>query len=340
MYKNENNIKNNKIIDKKMIGDKSINEKYQGPRDESFKNMLRLVFQKSKLNMKTINKIIIDPLFNQAFTHKSFDNENNYEILELLGDASLTKNIVWYIFDRFPDLHCPEGVKVLSRLKINFVSKQTYSSIADKLNFWDFISADTLTRSTMKKTLLEDVFESFFAVTELVLDKLERRGIGIEFSRQIISSLFDDIDIPIDYYSLYDSKTILKENIDFLISNIKANSNQTSPYIFNLQISSILHNKTNSKFHNIVSIGNLEYESNRIKNGELELTKTIVSVNLIINNDGQKYQHKYILGESTGNNKAQAEQAVSLIVLKTLQKRNITKPISDFYINLEKNYKK
>lgn len=203
-------------------------EIYFANRGPEFKNIIRKVLLTSKLKPHYITLLTDDQsmkLYARAFTHETADPENNYQYLEILGDATANDNIVWYMNRRFPQIQCAEGVKVLARLKINYGSKKTFYKFAEELGFWPFISADEIIRQTKMKSCLEDVFEAFFGVTQLLLDSRIRKGkitpgVGNGICYNIISSIFDKIDISLKYEDLFDSKTILKELFEYKAFNI------------------------------------------------------------------------------------------------------------------------
>lgn len=153
-------------------------------------------------------------LYEMCFTSSSVDKKNNYEYYETLGDATVNKFIVWYFYRRFPQLHCPEGVKVISRLKINYVSKTVFAQVADKLGFWPFIKAADNKKLASKESLLEDVFEAFMGVTEDILDNRFMVGVGYAKVHDILKSIFDKLDISLEYEDLFDPKSRLKELFD------------------------------------------------------------------------------------------------------------------------------
>lgn len=188
-------------------------------RDQSFWTLIQSILQKSNLKQEYIDKIInsdeAKKMYNNVFTHHTADPDNNYEWLEILGDSTLNKCIVWYISKRFPQLNCAEGVKIIARLKINLISKKTFADIALKLNWWDHVRADDDTRQTKMKKVLEDVFEAFFGATELLIDSIVYPGSGYAICYRIVVALFNDLDISLSYESLYDPITRLKEVFDF-----------------------------------------------------------------------------------------------------------------------------
>lgn len=191
----------------------------EGIRDDRFWDMIRTTLQRSHLKPNLIEKILTHTdarrVYTQVFTHCTADPTHNYEYLEILGDATLNKCVVWYISKRFPQLACPDGVKIIARLKINLISKKTFAEFASRLEWWDYVTADEETKQTKKKKLLEDVFEAFFGATEMLIDSIVYPGYGYAICYRIVASLFNEINISLSYESLYDPITRLKEVFDY-----------------------------------------------------------------------------------------------------------------------------
>lgn len=193
-------------------------EIFYGSRGDDFVNCIRTLLKRAKIKNKYIDYILSDDgmnIYNKAFTSSSANSEENYEVFEQLGDLSANKFITWYMYKRFPQLNCPQGVKVVARLRINYGSKQTFWKIADSLGFWKFITATEEERGTKRKPLLEDTLESFIGATEYLLDTKIKLGVGYAIVYDILASIFDDIPISLEYNDLYDAKTRLKELFDF-----------------------------------------------------------------------------------------------------------------------------
>jgi dsRNA-specific ribonuclease len=191
---------------------------YQGSRGSDFKELIFNLLKEAKLKMHYIKVLLDDDsmtFYSKAFTSDTADVENNYEVFEQLGDISANKFIVWYMHRRFPKLMCSQGVKVVARLRINYGAKQSFSSIAEKLGFWNFITASEEERSRCKKPLLEDAFEAFIGATEYLIDTKIHECVGYSVVYNILESLFDKIHISLKYEDLYDAKTRLKELFDF-----------------------------------------------------------------------------------------------------------------------------
>lgn len=193
-------------------------ELYHGPRDQSFKEVIVSVLRKGNVKQKYIDMLTDDEgmrLYSQLFTHSSYDPVKNYEFYEHLGDSTANKCLVWYFSRRFPQIFCPEGVKISARLKINYGSKESFAPIAESLGFWPFISASVKARSEDKKPLLEDTFEAFIGGTEYLIDLRFRPGVGYSIVYDVIASVFDQKEISLNFEELKDAKTRVKEIFDF-----------------------------------------------------------------------------------------------------------------------------
>ena len=69
-------------------------------------------------------------------------------------------------------------------------------------------------RQRKMKDLMEDVFEAFLGATEYILDTRLIEGLGYSVVFDILTGIFNDMDISLRYEDLYDSKTRLKELFD------------------------------------------------------------------------------------------------------------------------------
>lgn len=179
-------------------------------------------------------------LFVRAMTHDSVNPLNladNYEMMEHLGDATVNKCTTWYLKNRFPDIvsRGDKGVQILSRQEALLKSKPMLARYSDKLGFPKFIQYRPLEfeydqlastgerkegltkRIVMDRSMKEDVFESFFACTEEVIDStIGMIGVGYSICFKILSSIYNEEQIPTSLNELVDSKTKLKEIFDKL----------------------------------------------------------------------------------------------------------------------------
>jgi dsRNA-specific ribonuclease len=189
-----------------------------GSRDQDFKDTIINVISKGNMKDKYKQWLLSSEsllIFNDVFTSNTANVLKNYEVYEQLGDITVNKFIVWYMYKRFPQLNCAQGVKIVARLRINYCSKQSFAQIAESLGFLPFITASEEERSHNKKPLLEDTLEAFFGAVEFIIDKHTLTGVGYAVAFDILESIFNNLYISLKYEDLYDAKTRLKELFDF-----------------------------------------------------------------------------------------------------------------------------
>ena len=139
-------------------------------------------------------------LLHQALTHKSFNNNENNEKLEFLGDRVLGLIISKKLLDKFP--YEKEGT--IDKKFANLVNKKTCIKIAKKLNIKKFIylgaSHKNLERAVDK--IISDCLEAL--VGAIYLDG------GLKFSEKFIYNFWDTY-LDKSVVTLIDSKTKLQE---------------------------------------------------------------------------------------------------------------------------------
>lgn len=297
---------------------------YIGNRGDEFKMLITSILNKYKSKNGKIGapKEYIRILtseenlskFSSAFTSDTVDPINNYQIMEQLGDLSANKFIVQYIYSRFPQLKCSEGVKVAARLRINYGSKQKFCEIAEKLGMWPFISASLESRQKRKKPLLEDVLEACLGTIETILDDKKVFGVGYATVYKILTGIFDEIDISLKYEELYDSKTRLKELFD-------------------------LHGK---------DLGPLIYEDEKTEDGVISVVYRLAGVKYELLPDGNVNLNKYSgpytkteIGRGTASLKSDAQQKAATFALQNLAEQGWVKKPPKIYamFNNTRHYK-
>jgi ribonuclease-3 len=156
-------------------------------------------------NLKDLEKIIDynfkkKKLLEKALTHKSFDNINNNEKLEFLGDRVLGLVISEKLLKKYPD----EKEGAIDKKFANLVNKKTCILIAKKINLKKFINLGSshkkLERSAGK--IISDCLEAL--VGAIYLDsglKSAEKFIFIFWEEHLLKSTI----------TLIDSKTKLQE---------------------------------------------------------------------------------------------------------------------------------
>lgn len=144
----------------------------------------------SRKRRKSLEKICGIKLGNQAIffealTHRSTLDGDRYSIsnerLEFLGDSILNFIVAEYLFRSFPTKD--EGF--LTKVRANFVNKNTLYEVADSMNLFDliFVNRELVSNDYLgKKSLLADTLEAligaifidagFEKATQFVIDKV------------------------------------------------------------------------------------------------------------------------------------------------------------------------
>lgn len=269
---------------------------------KSFKRLVLSVLFRSKIRQDAIKNVVNQVIDNYitAFTHKTINEQVNYEYAELCGDVIVNASIVWYLGRRFPQIMRPEGVDITSRLKANLVSEDSLSAIAEKLGFWPYISASNEARYRFKKQLLCDVLESFIGTTVRAFDELIAEGVGYALCYEVIKSLFDEVPISLEYEDIVDSVSRLKETLEYMNSQYKVSFENAPQRYFGTAPDYEVTRDAEQGFHTVkVRIQNV-YQNESLGEGRAPLLK-----------NARKYA---------------ARQA-----LKKLKEIGFTKPVPDFW---------
>lgn len=300
-----------------------------GPRDDRFKDLIKNILKTSGVkHVKTLTSPESMRIYSDAFTSESVDKNNNYQVLEQLGDLSANKFIAYYMYKKFPQLKCTEGVKVVARLRINYGSKNTFAKIAEQCGFWDYITATNELRLRERKSLLEDVFEAFLGATEVILDrhtaeKFEQSddfvGVGYANVYKILKTIFDGMNISLDYNDLYDAKTRLKELFD-LYGDDSPKTNRKGITLPPLGPLLYETEKKKEEGLNVCKIYRLQGASYEVRpDGTINMKKIICPPRQHINNC------KLLLGQASATLKDEAEQLSATRALETLAKQGYIK---------------
>ena len=241
-FKEQGIVKKQKNVLENLIDPRLI---HNAPRDANFASfILNLLHRVSIVKDLKLDKGDME-IFAKAFTHPDAnpDPNKNFEVLETLGDNLTNKCVLWYLSARFPQLNGPHGIDIMTKMKINIIQTSGYSTIASKLGFYQFISAQKNLNVIDINKLLEDVFEATFAAIEIVLDHKYKRGMGFIVCYRLLSMILDDEDINISYEKIVDARTRLKETFD-LYKNKKIRFETRCKYLNNQYCTSYLYEST------------------------------------------------------------------------------------------------
>lgn len=164
---------------------------------------------KKKLEKILGIKIKDENLFIEAFTHKSYLNENRNiksrcnERMEFLGDAILEYLTTNFLFFKYPEKE--EGKLTVYRSAL--VKGENLAQIAKKLNLGDFLflsKGEEKSGGKEKNYILANTFEAVLGA--IFLDS------GIEVAKKVLDKfLFPDIDKILEKNLYKDSKSLFQE---------------------------------------------------------------------------------------------------------------------------------
>ena len=157
------------------------------------KNIIKL---EQSLGFK-INKF---DLYQKAITHKSFDNVNNYEKLEFLGDRVLGLCISKKLLEIFPN----EKEGILDKKLASLVNKNMCFKIGQELKLDKIVKIGNLRlkKQTIEKKIVSDSCEALIGA--IYLDK------GIDFVEKFILKIWEKY-INDKNIIIVDAKTKLQE---------------------------------------------------------------------------------------------------------------------------------
>lgn len=155
-------------------------------------------------------------LYETAFTHSSYANENaieSYERLEFLGDKVIDLIISEYLYI---NRNIQEGE--MTKIRAAYVCETALYEYALKLNFQDYIKlgkGELHTKGNYKQSILADVFEAFIAALYLDLGINEAKRF---VKKIIIKNIEDSNEYFCDYKSmLQELVQIDKKSTDYKV---------------------------------------------------------------------------------------------------------------------------
>jgi len=190
--------------------------------EDYYKFIYTLLSNYGLLSDEEIDKILNEEgmkVMTSAVTHWSVGEEvDDYEVWETLGDVTLNKIMVWYMFRRFPEATSEE---LTEAKKIN-VSKGQFPVYAHTLNLPQYVryrsvnyqSGKNVLTISLDKSIKEDTFEAFFGALEYLIDSRIILGSGYIVCYNIVSHILDQQQMTIDLSKIKDSITQLKEIFD------------------------------------------------------------------------------------------------------------------------------
>jgi|694.fasta_scaffold45079_2 dsRNA-specific ribonuclease len=217
--------------------------------DKAFKEWLvNLVSTRANIKSIVAEKLFDAnglPRMKKALTHWSMGEALDYEQLETIGDKTVNKCFMWYLYRRFPELRNDErGNFKLTEAFRQLVKKGTLSKYCEEIGLNKFIrykeyvyldSNGVRRKIEEDESLREDVFEAFCGALEDLVDNRIEFTVGYSTVYALMSSFLDTQEISIDLDELVSSVTKLKEIFDVEKKQGRANKHEYKTF-FNTDI--------------------------------------------------------------------------------------------------------
>lgn len=176
-----------------------------------FKTFIREQLSFAHISKKYIDRFTDEEsmkIFVKAFTHPDQDKDNNYQVLEYIGDGIIKACLSQYIPARFPTIQ-REGI--YSKIRRSLEAKKTLKTLADTQGFWPHVNAPREVLETKKNQVLEDIFEAFIGAMVSVIDHVLRLRLGYSYAYKYLELALNDIVIDTSLEALDDPVTRLNE---------------------------------------------------------------------------------------------------------------------------------
>ena len=211
---------------------------------EYYKFIYNLMSSYGFLTAAEIDKILDKDgmkIMTTAVTHWSLREEEDYDIWETLGDSTLNKIMIWYMYRRFPHA---SSEQLTEAKKIN-VSKGQFPIYAQTLQLPQYVrykniqyqSGKNILTISLDKSMKEDTFEAFFGALEFLIDSKIILGSGYLIVYNIVTHILDQQQMTIDLSKIKDSITQLKEIFD---SRKKLGDSYTYSYDYNTKKETVI----------------------------------------------------------------------------------------------------
>lgn len=146
-----------------------------------------------------------------AFTHKTYDAGNNYEMFEFCGDRVSGLAFTTYLYDIFgKELDQAKATLMLN----NYMSKKFQPEISRRLGLVDYVRCN---REDQKDNIdiQEDIFESFVGAFYRCADIRVKKGLGFVYCSLLLNNIFNSLQLDLENIKK-DDITLLKELFDKL----------------------------------------------------------------------------------------------------------------------------
>lgn len=181
-----------------------------------------------------------------AFTSLSYDANDNYEQLELLGDRALKLAFTDYIVSIYPKITEAQ----YSSLESAYMSVEFQGVISNKLGFKDYIRVKNV---EVSNKILTDVFEGFFGALRKLGDTYVGRGSGLLMCEDVVKYIFTNIEQIDMSKALGPTKTLVQQLFSRFKLGIPEERSYQNPNKGNAYLTTI--KLTNDQFNFLIKHG-------------------------------------------------------------------------------------
>jgi ribonuclease-3 len=128
-----------------------------------------------------------------VFTHKTYSDEFNYELLEYIGDTVLEYVLPKYIMEAYPTLKESE----YSELKRVYADRMNNESYTYKLGLEKYLRVKYMPHTTGTTRIRSDLFEAFIGGLVEVSNRV-RPGSGLDVAYELMKQVLEDDDIDLN----------------------------------------------------------------------------------------------------------------------------------------------
>ncbi len=212
---------------RKAISKKEVVEMPQLNITSDFKELITHFLKLGRINEDKIGKFTDKKSMNQfrySFIDKSYGGEEIAGLSKYLGDVIIDNCITFYLKRRFP-----RGVSVayLTRLKHNVTHNDWLGLCVEGTGIFQYVLYSGELEETMDRYeelhnskdytgLLKDAFSSLIGTMVTIIDNKTIDGAGYLTAYNIVSHYLNKISMTLDFESVFDAKTRLKEIYDKL----------------------------------------------------------------------------------------------------------------------------
>lgn len=155
-----------------------------------------LIYLKKLLSKFISNETVLDYItsnnnfivWKKAFTHITYNYDDNYEELEFIGDATLKHSYTSFLFKKYPKI----TTRAASEFNSQFLSTTSLCQYGIKMKLNQWLISRELNMTSLNVKIFEDLFEAFLGALIVTTDSF-KKGLSSIYAYNFIDILFSDL---------------------------------------------------------------------------------------------------------------------------------------------------